>query len=188
MFAWRVAAYDATGGDLSKQWDCYPRGPRAVVAAGAGLAALLDGENGFTYPALGHFTRADAFTFSLWLQTGSHAPRLTVLHHSRAWMDAGSRGYELLLENALPVRQRFELIAAPLFSGIGITNIAAAIAAHPDLRLLGVSHEAFEHAKARAILADHGRGLVGKHLLIGASLDELANPKATRVARRLARG
>jgi outer membrane protein assembly factor BamB len=43
-FAWRVAAYDATGGDLLKQWDWYPRGPRASVAAGTGLAAMLDGE------------------------------------------------------------------------------------------------------------------------------------------------
>jgi hypothetical protein len=69
-----------------------------LVTGKIGQAALLDGENGFTFPGVGHFTRADPFSFSLWLQTPSHAPRMVVLHHSRAWMDAGSRGYELVLE------------------------------------------------------------------------------------------
>jgi len=69
-----------------------------LVPGKFGRAALLDGENGFTFPNVGHFTRSDPFSFSLWLQTPAHAPRMVVLHHSRAWMDAGSRGYELLLE------------------------------------------------------------------------------------------
>jgi mono/diheme cytochrome c family protein len=70
-----------------------------LVSGKSGQGALLDGENGFTFPGLGHFTRSDPFSFSLWLQTPSHAGRFVVLHHSRAWMDAGSRGYELLLED-----------------------------------------------------------------------------------------
>ena len=69
-----------------------------LVPGRLGQAALLDGENGFTFPGLGNFTRSDAFSFSLWLKTPSHAPRAVVLHKSRAWMDAGSRGYELILE------------------------------------------------------------------------------------------
>jgi len=64
-----------------------------------GQAAELNGENGFTFPGLGHFTRADPFSLSLWLLTPSHAPRFVVAHHSRAPIDAGSRGYELLLED-----------------------------------------------------------------------------------------
>ena len=70
-----------------------------LVPGKSGRAALLDGENGFTLPGIGHFTRSDPFTIGLWLQTPSHASRQVVLHHSRAWMDAGSRGYELLLED-----------------------------------------------------------------------------------------
>jgi hypothetical protein len=62
-------------------------------------AVLLDGENGFEFPGMGHFTRTDAFTISLWINTPSQAPRLVVLHHSKAPVDAGSRGYELLLEH-----------------------------------------------------------------------------------------
>lgn len=73
-------------------------GPK-LVAGKIGKGAELSGDNGFTFGKLGHFNRADAFTFSLWLQTPSHAPRLVVLHHSKAPIDAGSRGYELLLED-----------------------------------------------------------------------------------------
>ena len=64
-----------------------------------GRATQLTGENGFTFGKTGHFNRADAFTFSLWLRTPSHAPRFVVAHHSKAPVDAGSRGYELLLED-----------------------------------------------------------------------------------------
>ena len=69
-----------------------------LVEGKSGSAALLDGENGFTFPGVGHFSRADPFSLSLWLRTPSHAPRMVVAHHSKAPIDAGSRGYELLME------------------------------------------------------------------------------------------
>jgi hypothetical protein len=69
-----------------------------LVPGKNGQAAELDGENGFTFPGLGHFTRSDAFTFGLWVQSTELAERAVVLHHSKAPIDAGSRGYELLLE------------------------------------------------------------------------------------------
>jgi hypothetical protein len=65
-----------------------------------GPAAELDGENGFTFPGVGHFKRTDAFSLGLWLQTpATVAARSTVIHHTKAPADAGSRGYEILLEN-----------------------------------------------------------------------------------------
>ncbi len=73
-------------------------GPK-LVPGKFGQAVELNGENGFTFGKVGHFNRASAFTLSLWLQTPSHAPRAVVLHHSKAPIDAGSRGYELLLED-----------------------------------------------------------------------------------------
>jgi hypothetical protein len=74
-------------------------GPKSI-AGQVGRAALLDGENGFTFPGVGHFTRDDPFTLSLWVKTPpEHARRAVVVHHSKAPVDAGSRGYELLLEN-----------------------------------------------------------------------------------------
>jgi hypothetical protein len=70
-----------------------------LVPGKTGQAVLLDGENGLTFPKVGHFSRTDPFSISLWLKTSNHAPRLVVLHHSKAPVDAGSRGYELLLES-----------------------------------------------------------------------------------------
>ncbi len=73
-------------------------GPQIIPGKFA-KATELNGENGFTLGTLGHFSRADAFTLSLWLRASLRTPRAVVLHHSRAPVDAGSRGYELLLED-----------------------------------------------------------------------------------------
>jgi hypothetical protein len=72
-------------------------GPK-LVPGKTGQAAELTGENGFTFPTVGHFSRTDPFSLSLWIKTPAHAPRMVVLHHSQAPVDAGSRGYEVLLE------------------------------------------------------------------------------------------
>ena len=73
--------------------------PRFVTSP-RGPVAELDGESGFTFPEVGHFKRTDPFTLGLWLQAPAQPlPRAVVVHHSRAPVDAGSRGYEILLEN-----------------------------------------------------------------------------------------
>ncbi len=87
----------ANAADVKRPGKAY-EGPR-LVPGKVGRAAELSGENGFVFPGLGHFSRTDPFTLALWLKTLTHAPRLVVAHHSRAPIDAGSRGYELLLEN-----------------------------------------------------------------------------------------
>src|SRR5215218_8301200 len=66
-----------------------------------------------------------------------------------------------------------------------IGDVAATIPPHPDVRLLGVAGEALEHAQARAHLADAGRRLIGEYALVGDGLEELADPQAAGVARRL---
>jgi len=71
----------------------------AVVEGKNEKAAELNGDNGFTFPGVGHFTRTDPFSIALWLRIQDLAPRAVVLHHSKAPADAGSRGYELLLED-----------------------------------------------------------------------------------------
>ena len=71
--------------------------PKLVEDEG-GKAVELSGENGFHFPSVGHFSRVDPFSLSVRLKTSSNAPRVVVLHHSKAPIDAGSRGYELLLE------------------------------------------------------------------------------------------
>ncbi|HQR05960.1 MAG TPA: DUF1553 domain-containing protein [Gemmatales bacterium] len=69
-----------------------------LVPGRSGQAVLLDGENGFEFPGVGHFSRVDPFSISLWIKPPAPMPRAVVLHHSKAPIDAGSRGYELLLE------------------------------------------------------------------------------------------
>jgi hypothetical protein len=73
-------------------------GPKSVPGK-VGQAVELTGENGFTFPGVGHFTRDDPFTLSLWVRAPDPTPRAVLVHHSRAPIDAGSRGYELLLEH-----------------------------------------------------------------------------------------
>lgn len=70
-----------------------------IVTADRGTVVELDGENGFTFPGVGQFKRTDSFSIGLWLQPpATVAPRSVVLHRSKAPADAGSRGYEILLE------------------------------------------------------------------------------------------
>jgi len=48
---------------------------------------------------VGDFRRYDPFTIALALRTEKHPKRAVVFHRSLGWTDAGSRGYELLLED-----------------------------------------------------------------------------------------
>ncbi len=67
---------------------------------GAGQAASLSGDNGFSGAApLAAFSRTTPFSFSLWLKPAQHSERQVVFHKSMAPADAGSRGYELILED-----------------------------------------------------------------------------------------
>ncbi|MBI5691617.1 MAG: DUF1549 domain-containing protein [Verrucomicrobia bacterium] len=63
-----------------------------------GQAVRLTGDHAIQ-TSLGNFSRHDPFSISLWLQTPDEKERAVILHRSRAWTDAGSRGYELLLED-----------------------------------------------------------------------------------------
>jgi len=47
---------------------------------------------------VGDFRRYDPFTISLWMRTPDEKKRAVIFHRSLGWTDAGSRGYELLLE------------------------------------------------------------------------------------------
>src|SRR5688572_15846287 len=61
-------------------------------------------------------------------------------------------------------------------------HVLPAVAAQPQVGLLLVAPEALDGAQARAVLADLHRGF-GRDLLVGAGLQELADPEAAGVAR-----
>ncbi len=97
-------SFDTTDGGKAHNW-VDPKKPASavdnpkLVTGKIGQAVELNGENGFTFPGTGNFTRVDPFSLSFWLEPPSRTPRSVILHHSRAPIDAGSRGYEVLLEN-----------------------------------------------------------------------------------------
>ena len=68
------------------------------VPGRTGLGVRLTGDHPID-TRVGNFRRHDPFTISLWVQTPDPKDRAVILHRSRAWTDAGSRGYELLVED-----------------------------------------------------------------------------------------
>ncbi len=73
-----------------------------LTAGRVGQAVFFSGDNEVVCRNVGDFSRTQPFSLALWLKPASAAPRQVVLHHSRAWSDSGSRGYELVLENGIP--------------------------------------------------------------------------------------
>ena len=62
-----------------------------------GRAIRLTGDHPVQTP-VGNFRRSRPFTVSLWLKSPERFERAVVFHRSRAALDAGSRGYELLVD------------------------------------------------------------------------------------------
>ena len=75
--------------------------PPLLPTSGSGQALRLTGDHAIT-TRLGNFHRHEPFSVALWLKTPDVKERAVVLHRSRAWTDAGSRGYELLIEDGRP--------------------------------------------------------------------------------------
>jgi hypothetical protein len=71
--------------------------PNQSVRGQVGQGVQLTGDDGIS-TQVGNFHRWEPFSFSLWLNTPDVKERAVVLHRSRAWTDAGSRGYELLID------------------------------------------------------------------------------------------
>jgi hypothetical protein len=74
------------------------RGDNRLVPGRSGLGVQFTGDDPVDLP-LGNFQRHQPFSISLWLKTAEAKSRAVVLHRSRAWTDAASRGYELLIED-----------------------------------------------------------------------------------------
>jgi len=74
-----------------------------IVPGKIGQAMKLTGDDAVKFPNnFGNFTRHQSFSIALWLQPTQTLERAVVLRRSKAWTDAASRGYELLLEEGQP--------------------------------------------------------------------------------------
>ena len=70
-----------------------------VISGRRGKGLQLSGENSAVFKDVGIFDRADPFSIALWVRTPNYKDRSVVFHRSRSWTDAGSRGYQLLVED-----------------------------------------------------------------------------------------
>ncbi|MFT5129293.1 MAG: hypothetical protein ACI8W8_002915 [Rhodothermales bacterium] len=62
-----------------------------------GKAVHFDGDTKMSMGAVGPFARHAAFSISLGINASAAHPRAVILHRSKAWTDAASRGYELMM-------------------------------------------------------------------------------------------
>ena len=69
-----------------------------IVPGKKGNALKLTGDDGVNL-GIGNFNRTQPFTITLWMNTPNHKERTVVYSRSKAWTDAGSRGYQMLLRN-----------------------------------------------------------------------------------------
>jgi hypothetical protein len=74
------------------------RGP----ATGTNRALQFSGDNSVVHPGAPAFGRTDPFSIDIRLMPTELQSRAVILHQSRAWTDAGSRGYELTLDQGRP--------------------------------------------------------------------------------------
>ena len=72
-----------------------------------GKVLLLDGDAEVKFGDIGPYERHKDFSFSLWINTPVEHSRAVILHRSKAWTDAASRGYELMMDEG---RLSFALI------------------------------------------------------------------------------
>ena len=74
-----------------------------VVPGYQGHAMAFDGESGFSFAGMGEFRRTQPFTVSLWIKPGEETG--AIIHRTQAALDAGSRGWELVLLDGRLVAQ-----------------------------------------------------------------------------------
>jgi hypothetical protein len=74
------------------------KGENKLVPGVTGQAVQFSGDDAVDLP-IGNFRSSEPFSVSLWVKTPDTKDRAVVFHRSKAWTDAASRGYELLIED-----------------------------------------------------------------------------------------
>ncbi|QEF97725.1 Planctomycete cytochrome C [Stieleria maiorica] len=80
------------------EFESPPSAPNRSVPGVAGQGVRLTGDDVVNLKT-GNFRRDQPFSVSLWIKTPDVKERAVVFHRSRAWTDAASRGYQLLIED-----------------------------------------------------------------------------------------
>ncbi|QDS95350.1 Planctomycete cytochrome C [Roseimaritima multifibrata] len=82
---------------LVLECDESPPAKNSLVDGVFGKAFQLTGDDAVG-TSVGNFKRSQPFAIAAWIQTPDVKERAVIFHRSRAWTDAASRGYELLIE------------------------------------------------------------------------------------------
>ena len=77
--------------------------PGGKMPAATNSALKFSGDNQAILKGVKTFLRTDTFSFNLWLKPTEKQDRAVILHQSKAWSDAGSRGFELTLDHGKPL-------------------------------------------------------------------------------------
>lgn len=105
-----------------RNFEDFKGGANLSVTGPVGKGVQLSGDDAIALKT-GNFTRNQPFSFGFWMNTADKKDRAVVFHRSRAWTDAASRGYQLLIEdgklsfslihfwpgNAIRIRSRKEI-------------------------------------------------------------------------------
>ncbi len=84
--------------DADPQGESAKSSPNNLLVPGHRAQAVrLTGDDAVTLP-VGNFSRDQPFSISLWMNTPDEKERAVIFSRSKAWTDAASRGYEMLLE------------------------------------------------------------------------------------------
>jgi len=100
-FAFDIVDSNKSPNRMSTNAAEFIEGPQ-LGAGRTGQAVQFSGDNSVVCKNVGHFSRTNEFSITLWLKRTEEQDRAVVLHHSRAWSDSGSRGYELVLDHGRP--------------------------------------------------------------------------------------
>ncbi|MEP6916504.1 MAG: DUF1553 domain-containing protein, partial [Acidobacteriota bacterium] len=73
-----------------------------LVHEGTTGAIRFSGDNQVVHPGVREFSRTDSLSLSVRLKPTTSQDRAIIVHQSRAWSDAGSRGFELTLDHGRP--------------------------------------------------------------------------------------
>ena len=76
----------------------YKHGANQTIDGQVGSAVQLTGDDGVKVD-VGNFRRFEPFSVALWMNSTISLDRAVVFHRSQSWTDAGSRGYQLLIED-----------------------------------------------------------------------------------------
>lgn len=88
---------DALKNQISDKY--HGTGPKKIITDDNRNAIQLDGDSEVRFKDLGPYTRANPISLNLNLKIPDHKERAVIIHRSKAWTDAASKGWQVLIED-----------------------------------------------------------------------------------------